>query len=96
MGDDLFVPEGAIFGDALLGCVIDPDNAKAQNNMGVVLRELGRLDDAVAAYNRAIELDPGDARAHYNLGLALDDLGLHRQARAARKRAEYFDPTIGD
>ncbi len=29
IGDDLFVPEGAVFGEALLGFVINPDHAEA-------------------------------------------------------------------
>ena len=39
---------------------IDPDNAKAYNNLGVAYEALGDTDEAVAAYQRATELEPGN------------------------------------
>ena len=35
-----------------------PDNAVFESNFGVLLRMLGRLDEAVAHWRRAAELDP--------------------------------------
>jgi len=40
------------------------------NNYGVVLKDVGRLDDAITAFRRAIELDPSYADAHANLAAA--------------------------
>ena len=36
-------------------------------NLGVALEDLGRIDDAMGAYAKAIALDPDNADAHYNL-----------------------------
>ncbi len=37
---------------------VDPENAKAYNNLGVAYEALGNIDEAVAAYQRATELEP--------------------------------------
>lgn len=42
-------------------------------NIGEMCRRLGRLDEAVAAGERATAIAPEDLDAHYNLGLALTD-----------------------
>ncbi|RQS02533.1 tetratricopeptide repeat protein [Burkholderia sp. Bp9002] len=45
------------------------------NNLGNMLRAHGRLDDAIAAYRRAVALKPDYADAHSNLGNALCEAG---------------------
>ena len=39
---------------------IDPDDAKAHNNLGVAYEAVGNIDEAIAAYQRAAELEPGN------------------------------------
>ena len=39
---------------------VDPDDAKAYNNIGVAYEALGKIDEAVAAYQRATELEPNN------------------------------------
>jgi Flp pilus assembly protein TadD len=56
-------------------------------NLGELYRRLGRLDEAVAAGQRATELAPNDLEAHYNLGLALTDKGEWDAAIRAYRRA---------
>src|SRR4051794_15479562 len=41
------------------------------NNIGEALRMIGRNDDAVRAYQKAIELEPDDVNALNNLTIAL-------------------------
>ncbi len=56
----------------------NPDSAPAWNNIGVVCRRLGKLDDARNAYERAFKLDPENADHLINLGstcLKLSDPG---------------------
>ena len=38
--------------------VVDPENAKAYNNLAVAYEALGDIDEAVDAYQRATELEP--------------------------------------
>jgi tetratricopeptide (TPR) repeat protein len=48
---------------------IEPDLGRAWNNLGIVYRRLGRIDDARRAYHRALELDAGFGSAERNLSL---------------------------
>ena len=44
-----------------------PDNAGAWKNLGIALGAINRLDEATAAFRRAVELDPEDERAQVGL-----------------------------
>jgi tetratricopeptide (TPR) repeat protein len=59
---------------------LQPDFVGAWNNLGTVLFHLGRPEEALAAYRRALALDPGYADAHYNVADVLDDLGRGLEA----------------
>ncbi len=48
-----------------------PHNTRALVNLGTVLVRDGRVDEALARYNEAIQLDPGNSDAQFNLGLTL-------------------------
>jgi hypothetical protein len=48
-----------------------PDSAGARNNLGNILRTMGRRDDAIAQYETALKIDPNSSMAHYNFGVAL-------------------------
>lgn len=52
----------------------NPDAAPTYVVYGIYLQRKKQLDEAVKAYQRAIELDPGSVNAHYNLALAYIDL----------------------
>ena len=41
-------------------CVLFPDHAKTWLNRGYCLYQLGRMKDAIAAFDRCLELDPED------------------------------------
>ncbi len=62
------------------------------NNKGASLAELGRHQDALACYDRAIEINPRYASAWYNKGAALGDLGRHQDALACYDRAIDINP----
>jgi Tfp pilus assembly protein PilF len=48
----------------------EPKSATALNNLGVILNERSRYDDAISILTQAIEVDPKNAIAHYVLSEA--------------------------
>jgi tetratricopeptide (TPR) repeat protein len=54
----------------------------------------GRLEDAVAEYQRALELRPGYALAHNNLAIAFLRLGRAAEALENFRSAIRFDPSL--
>jgi len=50
------------------------------NNKGVELDKLGKHEEAITAFDKAITIDPNYALAWYNKGLALDHLGKYAEA----------------
>jgi tetratricopeptide (TPR) repeat protein len=50
---------------------INAGYAEAHFNLGIALLQQGRLDEALAQYQQALQNKPGYADAHVNLGLAL-------------------------
>jgi Flp pilus assembly protein TadD len=49
-----------------------PNQSEFHNSLGNALRGLKRLDDAIIAHRRAVELDPNNLPALNNLAMALD------------------------
>lgn len=49
---------------------LDPERTQAWFRIGNLEAEAGRLEEAITAYEQALESDPGHARARHNLGLA--------------------------
>ena len=45
---------------------IEPQNAKAHNNLGVAYEAVGKIDEAMAAYERATELEPDNRYYRFN------------------------------
>jgi tetratricopeptide (TPR) repeat protein len=54
---------------------IDPTFAAGHYNLGMALRSMGQLAEAIAHYQQAIQLNPAYAEAYQNLGVALLKLG---------------------
>ena len=46
----------------------DPDFIGTYNNLGLILQDLGRVDEAAALYRAALNRDPAHAVVHNNLG----------------------------
>ncbi len=49
--------------------LLDPLSALVRSTYGNHLADLGRLEEAVSQYRKAIELDPGLARVYWSLGI---------------------------
>jgi Tfp pilus assembly protein PilF len=69
-----------------------PRNARGHNNLGVLLDQRGRLDEAVRAYTQSVRLDPSDATAYTNLGQTLTRQGRLDEALAALRQAVQITP----
>ncbi len=65
-------------------------------SLGDVLNTLGRSDDAVAAYQKAIEQVPHFALAHSRIGLIYARKGKINEAENALSRAVQLDPTSAE
>ncbi len=59
----------------------NPRDDAAIINKGLLLTRLGRLEESVTCYQRALDLDPNSASALFNAAVALDDLGRDAEAR---------------
>ncbi len=82
----------------LIGRAIDvnPNSASAFNNRGIALKELKRLDDALASYDKAIALKPDYAEAFNNRGIALKDLKRLDDALANYDKAIALKPDYAE
>jgi tetratricopeptide (TPR) repeat protein len=54
---------------------VRPDHAGALHNLGVIVAESGRTDEAIALFDRAIAIEPAYALAHFNRANALRATG---------------------
>ena len=76
---------------ALLGCAGQTEQekkAREWNNKGSALGELGQDEEALKAFEKAIELDPDYAEAWHNKSAALIQLGRYEEASKSLKKAK--------
>jgi hypothetical protein len=71
---------------------LKPGYAEAHSNLGNTLKDLGRLDDAIASYRRALKIRPDYADAHNNLGSALQSIGQLNAALDSYRKAIELEP----
>jgi Flp pilus assembly protein TadD len=64
-----------------------PQSSVAHSNLGLALRDNGRLDEAIVEFHEAIRVKKDLAEVHLNLGLALADKG---------QLAQWLSVTGGD
>ena len=70
----------------------NPADVDARMTLGVVLRRLGRLDEAISTLDDVVTAAPDDFRAFANLGLALQTAKRLDDAVAAYRRAYRLEP----
>lgn len=54
---------------------LDPSDAAAFNNRGIVHTDKGNLEDALKDFNEAVRLQPDDANSHFNRAEAWEKKG---------------------
>jgi len=76
---------------------LDPNLADAWQSLGMALVKLEKLDEAIAALQKLVQLKPRDQLAYSSLSLALGRAGKIKEAEEAAARAKVAgwggDPT---
>jgi tetratricopeptide (TPR) repeat protein len=82
----------------LIRKAIEADGSVAayHSNLGNALKDLGRLDDAIACYDTALRIRPDFTEALYNRGGALKDLGRLDDALASYDAALRIRPDFAE
>ncbi|MGB5595240.1 MAG: tetratricopeptide repeat protein, partial [Crocosphaera sp.] len=68
------------------------DDYEAWYNRGIALDDLGRYEEAIASYDKALEIKPDKDEAWNNRGVALYNLGRYEDAIASYDKALEFKP----
>jgi protein O-mannosyl-transferase len=68
----------------------------AHNNLGRVLADMGRTDEAVGHFQKAVEINPTFGEAHFNLGVLVADMGRIDEAVAHYRKAVDAVPDHAD
>ena len=64
--------------------------------MGNVLKDQGKLEEAIEAYNKALSLEPGYADTYNNMGIVLKDQGKLEEAIEAYNKALSLKPDYAE
>ena len=75
---------------------LNPNDLETINNRGVVHKELGLYDEALADYDKAISLNPKYAEGHNNRGIALKELGRFDESLKAYNQAILLKPEYAE
>ncbi len=70
----------------------NPGVAHAWGDLGVVMANLGRDEEAMSAYRHCLEIEPGNATARLNLALSLRKQGREQEAAVYLRQAAELDP----
>ncbi len=75
------------------GCISLSESADEWNSRGETHHTMGRYEEAVTAFDRAIAIDPDHEGAWKNRGLSLAMLNRTSESEESFVRAIAFDPT---
>lgn len=73
--------------ELLIAEQVDPDMPEVHHSLGLVYHSLAQRDEALAHYEKALDLNPKFSVAYNNYGILLLDLGRHDEAIAAFHKA---------
>ena len=71
---------------------LSPSDAEVHCNLGSVLKDMGKLDEAETSCRRALQIKPDFVEALSNLGNILRDMGRLDEAQASYRRALEIKP----
>jgi Tfp pilus assembly protein PilF len=76
------------FKQSLEAATLNPADASAHFNLGLLYDQRGEKEKAESEFRRAVEIDPEDADAHYQLGRIAREQGRLEEAR------EHFESVV--
>ena len=74
---------------------LNPEDARAHNNLGAALAETKKPEEALTEYRRSLELNDQSSQAHNNLGSVLAQQGKLDEALAQFEKAVELNPDNG-
>ena len=75
---------------------MDPHLAGASSGLGMTLARLGRVDEAISAYDEALRVAPSNAHALYGRGLAKRKKGDLAGSDADLAAAKTIAPRVAE
>lgn len=75
---------------------VNPENYVAHNNLGMVYKDEGKIQDAIFHYQEALRISPGNANAMSNLANAFTGAGRMDEAIKLYREALGIDPESAD
>jgi tetratricopeptide (TPR) repeat protein len=75
---------------------VNPNDAEAHYNLGSLLMNLQRYDEAEKELREAIKIDPNYVLAHFNLGVLLKNLQRYDEAEKELREAIRIDPSFAE
>jgi tetratricopeptide (TPR) repeat protein len=72
---------------------VNPDNAMAHRDLGIIYADEDRKQEAVAEFQSAIKLAPENVNAHWRLGRLYRSMGMNDQAKAELDKANTLNKT---
>ena len=70
-----------------------PNSEDARNNLGILLFNLKRYEEAEKEYKEAIKINPNNSESHYNLGVLLYSQKRYEEAEREYKESIKINPT---
>ncbi|MGH9840477.1 MAG: tetratricopeptide repeat protein [Blastocatellia bacterium] len=82
----------ASFKQNLEAATLNPADASAHYNLGLLYQQRGELHDAADSFTRAIEIDPSEVDAHYQLGRIMREQGRYSDAIRHFEKVVQLEP----
>jgi Tetratricopeptide repeat len=76
------------FKQNLQAATLNPADASAHYQLGLIYQKRGELDAADGSFKRAVEIDPGETDAHYQLGR------IARQEGRLNEAVQHFEKVV--
>jgi len=81
------------FKQNLEAATLNPADASAHYNLGLLYQLRGEMEAAAASFHRAVEIDPQETDAHYQLGRIAREQGRPNEAITHFEKVVQQDPT---